>query len=61
MKKGNSATLILLIVEIAAITVLHAVKINQTGKSANKGNTKSIYSSQPDSKIRTAYSLAVYK
>jgi hypothetical protein len=61
MKKGKSSTLILLIVEIATITVLHAVKINHSGKPGSKEMGKNIYSSQPESKMGSTFSIALYK
>lgn len=61
MKKGKSSALILLIIEIATITILHAVKINHSGKTANKEVSKGIYSTQPETKIGSAFSIALYK
>jgi hypothetical protein len=61
MKKGKSSALILLIVEIATITVLHAVKINHSGKTANKEVSKEIYSTQREAKVGSAFSVALYK
>jgi hypothetical protein len=61
MKKGKSSALILLIIEIATITVLHAVKINHSGKTASKELSKDIYSAQPETKTGSAFSVALYK
>ena len=36
MKKGKSLTVVVLVVEIAFIALLHAVKINQSEKAAVK-------------------------
>ena len=39
MKKGKSLTVLVLVLEIAFIAVLHAVKINQSEKTAAKRST----------------------
>jgi hypothetical protein len=62
MKKGKAPALIVLAVEIVTIAVLHAVKINQSEKIANKDMGKTISVMQPESRARDAgFSLAVYK
>jgi hypothetical protein len=62
MKKGKASALIVLVLEITAITVLHAVKINHSEKAGNKEVSRTISSNQPESKIRSSiFSLAVYK
>ncbi|MHA4812092.1 hypothetical protein ACX0G9_28615 [Flavitalea flava] len=59
MKKGKSSTFIVLALEIAAIAVLHAVKINSTDKIAGKGElSKSISASQTEVKARSSFTLA---
>jgi hypothetical protein len=62
MKKGRASALVVLVVEIATITVLHAVKINQSGKASNKDMGKTISILQSESRTRTAgITMAVYK
>lgn len=62
MKKGKSKTVFVLALEIAAIVVLHAVKISHNEKiTANKEISRNISTPQPDLKTRTVYSLAVFK
>jgi hypothetical protein len=60
MKKGKTLTVLVLVVEIASITVLHAVKINQTEKAAVKEVSKSA-SEVVGSRPKSAYSLASFK
>ena len=60
MKKGKTLTVLVLVVEIASITILHAVKINQSEKTASKEVSKSA-SEVAGSKPKTVYSLAVFK
>jgi hypothetical protein len=60
MKKGKTLTLLVLVVEIASITILHAVKINQSERTAAKEVSKSA-SEVAGSKPKTVYSLAVFK
>ena len=59
MKKGKPLTALVLVLEIASITVLHAVKINQ--KSAGKEISKNVNTEQLDSRSKSTYSLAVFK
>lgn len=63
MKKGKSSTVFLLAFEIAAIAVLHAVKINQNEKNTpNKEISRNIAPSHTDLKAKSSvYSLAVFK
>lgn len=62
MKKGKTSTVFVLAFEIAAIAVLHAVKINQNEKNViNKEITRNISNSPPDIKAKSVYSLAVFK
>ncbi|HWK03720.1 MAG TPA: hypothetical protein VNS58_08810 [Puia sp.] len=63
MKKGKTSTVFILALEIAAIVVLHAVKISQTEKSAtiNKEISRTVNAPQPDLKTRSIYSLAMFK
>jgi hypothetical protein len=60
MKKGKTFTVLVLVVEIASITILHAVKINQSEKAAAKEVSKSA-SEVAGSKPKTVYSLASFK
>jgi len=64
MKKGKTSTVYVLALEIAAIVVLHAVKISQNEKNtSNKeiGRISRSAAAQPDLKARSIYSLAVFK
>ena len=62
MKKGINPTLFVLALEIAAIVVLHAVKLNQNEKSANsKETTKNAAGAQPDSKMKSSFSFAAFR
>ena len=60
MKKGKTLTVLVLVVEIASITVLLAVKINQSEKAAAKEVSKSA-SEVVGSRPKSAYSLASFK
>jgi hypothetical protein len=59
MKKGKTLTVIVLVLEIASITVLHAVKLNH--KSVSKELSRNLNSEQPESRSKSTYSLAVFK
>ena len=63
MKKGKTSTVFVLALEIAAIVILHAVKISQNEKStaSNKEISRNVTNPQPDLKARSVYSLAVFK
>ena len=62
MKKGKSSTVFILALEIAAIVVLHAIKISQNEKNTNnKEISRNISTPQSDLKAKTVYSLAVFK
>ncbi len=61
MKKGKTLTALVLAFEIASIAVLHAVKINQSEKTAVKEATRNQSPEAADSRSRAGYSLAVYK
>ena len=60
MKKGKTLTALVLVLEIASITVLHAVKINHSEKTASKETSKSATPEPVDAKQRTNYSLASF-
>ena len=61
MKKGKTLTVLVLALEIATIAVLHAVKINQSEKAINKEISRNASAEQPDSRMQSTYSLAVFK
>jgi hypothetical protein len=61
MKKGKTLTVLVLVVEIASITILHAVKFNQTEKAAAKEASRSAASEVVGSKPKSVYSLAAFK
>jgi len=62
MKKGKTLTTLVLVLEIACIAVLHAVKINQAEKSASKEITKNAFPEPVEGKPKTAaYTLAVFR
>jgi hypothetical protein len=61
MQKGKTLTLLVLVVEIASIVILHAVKIKESEKTAVKESIRNssadVYSSHP----KGTYSLAAFK
>lgn len=61
MKKGKTLTALVLVLEIASIAVLHAVKINQTEKTSIREISKSVNPEPADSRSKSTYSLAVFK
>ena len=61
MKKGKTLTALVLVLEIASIAVLHAVKINQTEKNASKEISRNVNPEPMDSRAKTTYSLAAFK
>jgi hypothetical protein len=62
MMKGKTLTTLVLVIEIACIAVLHAVKINQSEKSANKEITKNNFPEPIEGKPKTAaFTLAVFR
>ena len=62
MKKGKSKTVFVLALEIAAIVVLHAVKISHNEKIApNKEVSRTGITPPSDLKTKSVYSLAVFK
>jgi hypothetical protein len=60
MKKGKTLTAIVLILEIASITVLHAVKI-RSEKTTAKEISKNTSQEPVDAKQRPPYSLAAFR
>ncbi len=65
MKKGKTLTVLVLVVEIASITILHAVKISQAGiKESERAAVKEVSRSASEvagSRQKSAFSLAVFK
>ena len=61
MKKGKTLTALVLVLEIASIAVLHAVKINQSEKIASKEISRNNPPEPVDVKPRPTYSLAVFR
>jgi len=60
MKKGKTLTVLVLAIEIASIIILHAVKINQSEKTAGKEvnrNSQAEIENHP----KASYSLASFK
>ena len=60
MKKGKTLTALVLVLEIASITVLHAVKISQE-KTASKEISKNTPPEPVDVKARPTYTLAEFR
>jgi len=61
MKKGKFLTALVLVLEIASITVLHAVKISQSEKTASKEISKNASPEPVDAKPKPTYSLASFR
>ncbi len=62
MKKGKTLTALVLVLEIASITILHAVKISQSEKTAViKEISRNTPQEPVDSKARPSYSLAAFR
>jgi large-conductance mechanosensitive channel len=61
MKKGKFLTALVLILEIASIIILHAVKISQSEKTASKEISKNTPQEPVDAKQRPAYTLAAFR
>jgi hypothetical protein len=61
MKKGKTLTALVLVLEITTIAVLHAVKINQSEKTASKEISKSNTPEPVDAKTRPTYTLASFR
>jgi hypothetical protein len=61
MKKGKTLTALVLVLEIASIAVLHAVKINQTEKTVSKEVSRNVNPEPMDSRVKPTYSLAAFK
>jgi len=61
MKKGKTLTTLVLVVEIASIAVLHAVKLTRTEKNVGKEISRNATPEPMDSRSKSTYSLAVFK
>jgi len=61
MQKGKTLTLLVLVVEIASIVVLHAVKINQTEKTAVKEAVHNSSAEVSELHEKTTFSVAAFK
>jgi hypothetical protein len=62
MEKRKSSTLFVLVLEIAAIAVLHTVKIFQSEKAANnKETTKNIPLGQQEAKMKSSFTLSNFR
>ena len=61
MKKGKTLTALVLVLEIASITILHAVKISHSEKTASKDTSKNAPSEPVEAKQRPTYSLASFR
>jgi hypothetical protein len=61
MQKGKTLTVLVLVVEIASIIILHAVKISETQKVAAKEAIRNSAVETSDSRQKGTYSLAAFK
>jgi hypothetical protein len=61
MKKGKTLTVLVLVLEIATIAVLHAVKINQSEKTVSKEISRTNAPEPVDGKQRPTYTLAAFR
>jgi hypothetical protein len=61
MQKGKTLTLLVLVVEIASIVILHAVKINTSEKTASKETIRNSSVEISNSRQKGSYSLAAFK
>lgn len=61
MQKGKTLTLLVLVIEIASIVILHAVKITQSEKTAVKESIRNSSVELSDSHQKGTYSLAAFK
>ncbi|HEY4060252.1 MAG TPA: hypothetical protein VGM30_00050 [Puia sp.] len=60
MKKGKALTVLVLVLEITTIAILHAVRISHSEKGNDKEISRNISANQPDTRMRSTYSLAVF-
>lgn len=61
MPKGKTLTVLVLVVEIASIIILHAVKITQAEKTANKETIRSSSVEVSDARQKGTFTLAAFK
>jgi hypothetical protein len=61
MKKGKTLTALVLVLEIASIAVLHAVKIKETEKTVSRELSKNVNAESLDSRSKSTFSLAAFK
>jgi len=61
MNKGKTLTVLDLVVEIASIVILHAVKINQTEKTATKEVIRNSSAELQDSHQKASYTKTALK
>jgi hypothetical protein len=61
MQKGKTLTFLVLAIEIASIVILHAVKINQTEKTAAKESIRNSAAEVSDTRQKPTYSIAAFK
>jgi hypothetical protein len=59
--KGKTLTAAVLLLEIASIVILHAVKINQTEKNAVKEVSRNAPAEAMDSRQKSTFSLTAFK
>ena len=60
--KGKTLTGLVLVVEIASIAILHAVKLNHSEKTAAREISRSLPSAEAmDARVKPAITLAVLK
>ncbi|GGB25681.1 hypothetical protein [Puia dinghuensis] len=59
--KGKTLTAIVLVIEIVSISILHAVKINQTEKAAAKEVSRNASSETMDPRPKPAISLVTLR
>ena len=61
MFKGKTLTVFILVIEIASIAILHAVKINHTEKTAAKEAIRNSSADLMDTRQKAGYSIAAFK
>ena len=61
MPKGKTLTVLVLVVEIASIVILHAVKITQAEKTASKEVIRNSSAEVPDDRQKGNFSLAAFR
>jgi hypothetical protein len=61
MKKGKTLTVLVLVIEIASIVILHAVKINQTEKTAAKEVIRNSSADMQENRPKAGYTLTAFK